>query len=397
MAVQYAALVVVGYLNARARDPWVMGDWVINYEGGFVRRGLIGEVSMVLSRFSHQPVFYVVLIEQLGLYAVAFFAAYRLLARASASVWTILLLCNPATLSFGLFNPSHAFHKEIIFYVLLAGSALWRLSARRSEHARVAAATLGLGVLLLSHEGFFAFVPYLIAIFLIADGKRGLVPSLLISVVAIGAVAISVMNRGSTAIAEDVCRSVGGRGLEEQGICNGAIISLTYSVHHAHGWVIELARHRFPLATYPIVLCASLVPVAATVRRLVRSMKNEMVIFGICAGCAWLASSLLFYYSVDWDRWIHIHAMSAAVVLVFTDALGCQGPPRRNETLGGVSVLHIETTRPMLAALLTLAYLTGWQCAFYHHFPIPERLARYVWDGVRGTSVSAPPMRLATD
>ena len=33
--------------------PWryVFTDWIINYEGGYIRRGLLGEVSINLSNF----------------------------------------------------------------------------------------------------------------------------------------------------------------------------------------------------------------------------------------------------------------------------------------------------------------------------------------------------------
>ncbi|MDC3334102.1 hypothetical protein OAV37_00695, partial [Candidatus Pelagibacter sp.] len=33
--------------------PWryVFTDWIINYEGGYIRRGLLGEISINLSNF----------------------------------------------------------------------------------------------------------------------------------------------------------------------------------------------------------------------------------------------------------------------------------------------------------------------------------------------------------
>jgi len=32
--------------------PWQTGDWLINYQSGFVRRGLIGELFFMLSRLT---------------------------------------------------------------------------------------------------------------------------------------------------------------------------------------------------------------------------------------------------------------------------------------------------------------------------------------------------------
>ncbi len=34
----------------RQRHAWVMGDWLIHYAGGFVRRGLFGQIFVALSR-----------------------------------------------------------------------------------------------------------------------------------------------------------------------------------------------------------------------------------------------------------------------------------------------------------------------------------------------------------
>ena len=37
------------YLN----DSWTIGEWLINYQGGFVRRGFIGEIIYILASSSN--------------------------------------------------------------------------------------------------------------------------------------------------------------------------------------------------------------------------------------------------------------------------------------------------------------------------------------------------------
>ena len=65
-----------GYLR---HDSFKIGDWLINYQGGMVRRGLLGEVIYQLSYFTHiNPGLYVVLF-QIFFYAVFLFFSFALL------------------------------------------------------------------------------------------------------------------------------------------------------------------------------------------------------------------------------------------------------------------------------------------------------------------------------
>ena len=42
-----------GWQTMAVRDPWVIGDWLINYAGGFVRRGLMGELPLPAGDAGH--------------------------------------------------------------------------------------------------------------------------------------------------------------------------------------------------------------------------------------------------------------------------------------------------------------------------------------------------------
>lgn len=73
----FVYFVLVTFINGliveRVSRNWIISSWLINYQGGFVRRGLPGEIFYLLSRLTHvTPVFYVVG-TYLSLYAVYFF------------------------------------------------------------------------------------------------------------------------------------------------------------------------------------------------------------------------------------------------------------------------------------------------------------------------------------
>ena len=52
------------YCGAKACDGYIIGDWLINYDAGFVRRGLCGSLILVLSDLIRvKPNFVVMFIE----------------------------------------------------------------------------------------------------------------------------------------------------------------------------------------------------------------------------------------------------------------------------------------------------------------------------------------------
>ena len=79
---------------SRRLDPWIVGDWLINYAGGFVRRGLPGETIRLLWKATGVAPPAWVLCLQLVLYAVFFLSAFRLL-RSRLTDWDS---CSPPSL-----------------------------------------------------------------------------------------------------------------------------------------------------------------------------------------------------------------------------------------------------------------------------------------------------------
>ena len=54
--------------NSYVNDSWTIGEWLINYQGGFVRRGLLGEVIFLISDFFSITPIYIIWIICLSSY-----------------------------------------------------------------------------------------------------------------------------------------------------------------------------------------------------------------------------------------------------------------------------------------------------------------------------------------
>ena len=93
-------------------DPWQTGDWLINYGGGFVRRGLVGELLHGLAVDGWQLLWLVALV-QVGLVLVLFTSSGILFWRTSASPAWLMLTVSPAFLMFPVLYPFGGLRKEL--------------------------------------------------------------------------------------------------------------------------------------------------------------------------------------------------------------------------------------------------------------------------------------------
>src|SRR5580698_5356333 len=158
--------VCLGVFNVHARSDWAMADWLINYTGGFVRRGFTGQIALETGRLHLSPLVFVLLV-QLALYALILYAVLQLTENIEWNVWTIALVYSPATLGFALNDPSYAYRKEILFFALLGGTLLMLQRRRWNDLALSTLLTVSAAVCVLSHEALIVFFPYLFCALLI--------------------------------------------------------------------------------------------------------------------------------------------------------------------------------------------------------------------------------------
>jgi hypothetical protein len=118
------AFVVSGFraleIESKSGDAYRIGDWLVNYEGGFVRRGLLGQMLLWEGRSFPGTLLPLVLSIQVALYGMLLVWGYRLLSPHVQSRVSILLLgLSPASFLFEALNPQ-GFRKELLGLVLLA-------------------------------------------------------------------------------------------------------------------------------------------------------------------------------------------------------------------------------------------------------------------------------------
>ncbi len=146
-----------------ANHPYIIGDWEISYAGGFVRRGILGEVIRWLSTVLAIEPRLIVISAQTLAYVVLFICGVALtLPVVSRYPKFAFLACSPLTLLFPVASPDGGGRKEILLLALFAVQAVLLLKrAPRSTHdiaLLVVTSVLGV-IIVLSHEAMVLFIP----------------------------------------------------------------------------------------------------------------------------------------------------------------------------------------------------------------------------------------------
>ena len=94
----YLALGFILFLTLHINEfptKYIFTDWLINYEGGFVRRGLIGQVIFELSKFLNFQIKFVMLFFQITIYSIYFLLFYLLLSKRKTNFFWLIIIFSP--------------------------------------------------------------------------------------------------------------------------------------------------------------------------------------------------------------------------------------------------------------------------------------------------------------
>lgn len=197
------------------------GDWLISYEEGFVRRGLVGNLAYQLSSITGVPRIWALFLIIIPLYALLVYFVYKLAVSAGGSPVVLALVFSPAFL-IGQISESNGFRKEILFFLILAQLLYFSRFSGMPKNIAIVLASLGMPFAVLAHEGLVFTVPFLIYAFFLLwnEGVYKAWHVLLAGAVsAIGsglAFFLAASHRGSMDMALAMCSNLMADGLPEK-------------------------------------------------------------------------------------------------------------------------------------------------------------------------------------
>jgi hypothetical protein len=291
-------------------------DWLINYAGGFVRRGLFGQLWLILTPKGAGSLWWLFWF-QVGCYAVIVAFVLTYLHRSRYSWSSIALMCGPAALPFIGWDVEGGFRKEILIFVVLTLLAWTNLATRLPSWLRrimIGLALLLWGLAAFSWEPAVLLVPAIGYLLLAGEAGhdrlrvwRWIAAGLFVAV-GVAATAASVLTEIGSGTTGQICRAIGGHGVRSSLFCKGAISALGWSSEEG----LNLVRTSLPMQVgYLPLLVLALLPVAVSpwLRR----------------NWSWALASLigvaaLFVVGVDYGRWTHVLVMTLGICIAAAGA-----------------------------------------------------------------------------
>lgn len=157
---------------APSYSEWCLSDWMINYEGGFVRRGLAGELLYLLYGWSPYPVHMAVFGVMLVTFLLAMYLLYSLFRREG---WSYLLLLSSLLLVPAIVHYSFWTRRDYLSLLLSVGifACYFRYFRRRDRKALVGMQLLSVTTVLLHEVSFFYTFPILFVHYVMMTHEGG--------------------------------------------------------------------------------------------------------------------------------------------------------------------------------------------------------------------------------
>ena len=147
------------YDNTVSRDAWQYGEWLINYQSGFVRRGLIGEIIYYLSLGLQNNIAIATVLLVASICLIYYSYLYQLFKRVNINYVWLLLFFSPLIFFFIINTNKIGIHKITILYAFYIYYLL-ELTKNNLSSIKFVSIHFLLLVSLLIYEGYFFYFPY---------------------------------------------------------------------------------------------------------------------------------------------------------------------------------------------------------------------------------------------
>ncbi len=298
-------------------NEWLVADWLINYSGGLVRRGLSGELIFILSNFLNISVLDFLFFFLSFLQVLFFICIFYLLIKKNINFWLFLIFASPSFLSFYLFDPSIIARKEILIYLSYFG---WLMVLRKKSRVdlklSIFFSILAIFITML-HEIFlfYSVIFYLVTIILFDKQPFSINPSILVPLSSFITV-ISLMSVPTNFNSYEICKKIIDYDVDPS-VCIGGILSWPA------GGVIEGFFHNFSIYNYwtPfgffILLILPLIPffLFSLSNNILTNRSFYQKIFFIITQFLFILP--LFLVATDWGRWVNIQSILLGLTILF--------------------------------------------------------------------------------
>ncbi len=153
------------------RSYYEYSDWLINYQGGFTRRGLFGEIIFQLHKISTIRLDFILFFFVLSMYFLFFLFLHKILIKTNLNFLNTLILFSPLSFIYLASSKTLAGRKEILLFFLLS---IFFYNLKKIKFYNIKYWIISILVFSsLTHLGFIFYMPFLILFFFfLYPGKK---------------------------------------------------------------------------------------------------------------------------------------------------------------------------------------------------------------------------------
>jgi hypothetical protein len=303
MGVAFCAYATKSYQHAQAWHGYIVGDWLINYSSGFVRRGLAGTLFVGLSKLTGLPLNYLVSVAHITVSAIFFYNLAMLVTNAPISYWRFFVLTSPAFLLFYILDEGAIGRKEMLLFALFSS---WVVILKRSKtFPATGSVVVALAVIAMTliHElaAFFA-IYFVLAVYVrFGNARQAFAAALPIPLAGVLTLLL-VLLWGGQINHSQMCDIILQQGADEH-VCSGIMkvppVDVLSALNGLGNW---FGYQHFIRLTLSALL--GFLPVV-----MLFDMKQKRTIRAVSLfyALAFMLSLPLYITAIDWGRWTHIH------------------------------------------------------------------------------------------
>jgi hypothetical protein len=146
------------------QNAYIAADWLINYQGGFVRRGLVGEIIYTISKNLNISILNIVFFISSSAFFIFIFIFYKCVKSFLKFNFFYLYLFLPSTLLFTFFDPLAVGRKESLVLLFISLYTYFLINKLNNNIIFQTILSILLIFVTLSHEIMFFYLPYIFAI-----------------------------------------------------------------------------------------------------------------------------------------------------------------------------------------------------------------------------------------
>ena len=302
---------------------WTFQDWLINYEGGFVRRGLSGEIITIISNFffyEEKQFYHGVQIHLVYFYIISIFCffyylfVYLFFKSEELNLAKLFIIFSPLSLPFLIYNPGAAGRKEILLFILFI-SFVYFIKYFKKKELVLLTTTILFVPLFLIHEGMIFFITSFLILYIFEikpENKIIFIPIVLFAILlSITIFVLSVIFKGNSYQVEQICSSLLNYSIKD---CSGmSAIGMLSNTHTLSSEFEVLWSRVFKdgyLFYYPIFAIISFFALIKYSSKYYFnvSIKDKVYSFNftIITIIYFLNSLPLYIFTHDWGRWLNI-------------------------------------------------------------------------------------------